>query len=220
MSVKQGLLALLSVEPMGVAQLRKEFEGRTGGTWPLNIGQVYTTLQRLERDGLVERTDDADGDGAIERFVLSAAGRDAAEGWWLTPVRRGTPERDELVIKVALAVTTPGVRVRDVVQRQRTETMRSLRDLTRLKADATTDGRVDELAWSLVLDNHIFAAEAELRWLDHIEARAERASAFQTSVSPTAGTAGTAGSAGSMSGRGSARSAASPSPTLGERSTR
>ncbi|SED95458.1 PadR family transcriptional regulator [Ruania alba] len=188
MSVKQGMLALLSVEPMGVARLRKEFEARTGGTWPLNIGQVYTTIQRLERDGLVDRADDhgdpaEDDSGAVvERFVLTAAGREAAEGWWLTPVRRGAPERDELVIKVALAVTTPGVQVRDVVQRQRTETMRALRDLTRLKAGVEGDG-TEDLAWSLVLDNHVFAAEAELRWLDHIEARAERASRFRTEPS-------------------------------------
>ncbi|UFU08041.1 PadR family transcriptional regulator [Ruania halotolerans] len=192
MSVKQGLLALLSVEPMGVARLRKEFETRTGGTWPLNIGQVYTTMQRLERDGLVERVDDHpdtvvdDAGTAVERFALTGAGREVAEGWWLTPVRRGAPERDELVIKVALAVTTPGVQVRDVVQRQRTETMRSLRDLTRLKATAD-GGETEDLAWSLVLDNHVFAAEAELRWLDHIESRAERASRLRTGAPATQG---------------------------------
>ena len=57
MSVRLGLLALLDEQPMYGAQLRAEFEARTGGTWPLNIGQVYTTLARLERDGLVEQAD-------------------------------------------------------------------------------------------------------------------------------------------------------------------
>src|SRR5690625_4774759 len=107
MSVKQGLLALLSEEPMGVARLRKEFEARTGGTWPLNIGQVYTTVQRLERDGLVARAEESDADGDVDLYALTDAGSEAAEGWWHTPVRRGAPERDELVIKVALAVTAP-----------------------------------------------------------------------------------------------------------------
>ena len=51
MSIRRGLLALLAQEPMYGAQLRTEFESRTGGTWPLNVGQVYTTLSRLERDG-------------------------------------------------------------------------------------------------------------------------------------------------------------------------
>lgn len=184
MSVKQGLLALLSEEAMGVSRLRKEFEARTGGTWPLNIGQVYTTVQRLERDGLVAHSEDGDAETGppasadarsdVDLYALTDAGREAAEGWWHTPVRRGAPERDELVIKVALAVTAPGVRVREVVQRQRTETMRALRDLTRLAA-RTDPASPEDLSFSLVLDNHIFTAEAELRWLDHIEARAERA---------------------------------------------
>ena len=159
---------------MGVARLRKEFEARTGGTWPLNIGQVYTTVQRLERDGLVARAEESDADGDVDLYALTDAGREAAQGWWHTPVRRGAPERDELVIKVALAVTAPGVSVREVVQRQRSETMRALRDLTRLAAQTDPTSPAD-LSFSLVLDNHIFTAEAELRWLDHIESRAERA---------------------------------------------
>ena len=63
MSVRHALLALLSEGPKYGLQLREEFEARTGEVWPLNVGQVYTTLQRLERDGLVESDDDGD-DGA------------------------------------------------------------------------------------------------------------------------------------------------------------
>ena len=55
MSIRQGILAMLAAGPRYGYQLRTEFEERTGGTWPLNIGQVYTTLSRLERDGLVDR---------------------------------------------------------------------------------------------------------------------------------------------------------------------
>ncbi len=58
MSVRHALLALLSEGPKYGLQLREEFEMRTGEVWPLNVGQVYTTLQRLERDGLVESDDD------------------------------------------------------------------------------------------------------------------------------------------------------------------
>ncbi|WP_147916867.1 PadR family transcriptional regulator [Ruania zhangjianzhongii] len=182
MSVKQGLLALLSEEPMGVARLRKQFEARTGGTWPLNIGQVYTTVRRLERDGLVAYASDETAETDVDRYLLTDEGRAEADGWWQTPVRRGAPERDELVIKVALAATAPGVSVRDVVQRQRTETMRALRDLTKLAARIDPASPAD-LSWSLVLDNHIFTAEAELRWLDHIESRAERAAHAATDPS-------------------------------------
>ena len=68
-------------------------------------------------------------------------------------------------------MTVPGVDVVRLVQAQRTETLRALRDLTRLKAGVGPGA--DDLAWSLVLDNLVFAAEAEVRWLDHVEARVD-----------------------------------------------
>jgi DNA-binding PadR family transcriptional regulator len=200
MSVRQGLLALLAEQPMGSYQLRQQFEARTGGTWPLNIGQVYTTVQRLVRDGLVEPLPGDEGSD-VERFRLTDAGRAEVAAWWTTPVDRGEPARDELVIKLALAVTAPGVDARDVVQRQRTASMRALHEYTRLKAGAGAD----DLAWSLVLDNLVFAAEAEVRWLDHVEARVTRASkAKQPHDEP--GAAASPGAASSSTNAATARS--------------
>lgn len=167
MSVKHGLLALLEGGPRYGYQLRAEFEERTGSTWPLNVGQVYTTLGRLERDGLVHATG-ADAEGH-EMYEISEAGRAEVERWFATPVGRTQPPRDELAIKLALAVTTPGVDVAALIQRQRSATVGALQDYTRLKR-----GEVD-LAWGLVLDSLVFAAEAEIRWLDHCEARVRRA---------------------------------------------
>jgi DNA-binding PadR family transcriptional regulator len=178
MSIKHGLLALLERGPMYGYQLRAEFETSTGGTWPLNIGQVYTTLTRLERDGLVLPTGEPDPEGRVT-YLLTADGRAEVGRWFLTPVTRETRPRDELAIKLALAITTPGVDVHQVVQTQRTATLRSLQDLTRLKAragdpmsDPTSDAA--EAAWLLVLESMIFAAEAEVRWLDHCEVRVAR----------------------------------------------
>lgn len=173
MSVKQGILALLAEEPMYGARLRSEFEARTGGTWPLNVGQVYTTLSRLERDGLVEPAGGADAEGRIT-YRLTVRGRAEIEGWWLTPVDRDATPRDELVIKLALAVTAPGVDVQRVVQTQRTATLKHLRDLTRLKARPGGEPGPHELAWLLVLENLLFSAEAEVRWLDHVESTLAR----------------------------------------------
>ncbi len=168
MSIRHGLLALLESGPMYGYQLRTEFEARTGGTWPLNVGQVYTTLARLERDHLVEAVS-ADTDGH-QHYRLTEAGRAEVTGWFVTPVDRSAPPRDELAIKLALALTTPGVAVEEVVRRQRTATVRTLQDYTRLKS------RSDEveLSWLLVLDSLIFNAEAEVRWLDHCETRVIR----------------------------------------------
>jgi DNA-binding PadR family transcriptional regulator len=172
MSVRLGLLALLAEEPMYGARLRAEFEARTGGTWPLNVGQVYTTLARLERDGLVEAVGE-DAEGRIS-YRLTRTGRDEVTQWWLAPVDRDSTPRDELVIKLALAVTTEGVDVHRVVQTQRTATLKHLQDLTRLKHRATAGDTDTDLAWLLVLENLVFAAEAEVRWLDHVETRLTR----------------------------------------------
>ncbi|WP_019633077.1 PadR family transcriptional regulator [Actinomadura atramentaria] len=169
MSIRHGLLALLSQGPRYGYQLRAEFESSTGATWPLNIGQVYSTLARLERDELITRVG-ADDEG---RFVyrITPAGEEDVRAWFATPVVRADRPRDELAIKMALAVTTPGVDVRTVVQTQRAATLRSLQDLTRLKAGAPDDAvEPGEHAWRLVLESMIFRAEAEVRWLDHCEA--------------------------------------------------
>jgi DNA-binding PadR family transcriptional regulator len=172
MSVRWGLLALLGERPMYGYQLRQEFEARTGGTWPLNIGQVYTTLSRLARDGLVEERDRQE-DGAVV-YALTPQGGEEVSRWWVTPVDRTAPARDELAIKLALAVTAHGVDVAAVVQRQRAESMRALQEYTRLKARAADPDAREDVAWLLVLDSLVFAAEAEVRWLDHVEQRLVR----------------------------------------------
>ncbi len=167
MSVRQALLALLEQGPMYGYQLRAEFELRTGATWPLNVGQVYTTLARLERDGLVEPVD---GELESQRpYAITDAGRAEVCTWFATPVSRQNPPRDELAIKLALAVNSPAVDIRAVIQAQRTATVQALQQYTRLK---NTSG--DDLSWLLVLDSLIFAAEAEVRWLDHCETRLTR----------------------------------------------
>lgn len=194
MSVRHALLALLEQGPMYGYQLRAEFEGRTGSTWPLNIGQVYTTLARLERDGMIEAasTDDVDaaseeanGDGGKRRYAITTDGRVEVATWFDEPVGRGEPPRDELAIKLAIAVTIPGVDVASLVQRQRTATMNALHDYTRLKRGVGTDEPAD-LAWSLVLDSLIFNAEAEIRWLDHCEARLARRATARSTVAEEA----------------------------------
>lgn len=169
MSVRHGLLALLAEGDRHGYQLRQEFEQRTGGSWPLNVGQVYTTLGRLQRDGLVDEVERHD-DGSVS-YRLTDAGRAELEGWWFGSVDRSTPARDEMAIKLALAVTAPGVDVPAVVQVQREETLRALRTWTREKAALPDPAEDGDLARLLVLDQLIFTAEAEARWLDQCEQR-------------------------------------------------
>jgi hypothetical protein len=110
--------------------------------------------------------------------------------WFATPVPRSQPPRDELAIKLALAVTLPGVDVATILQRQRSATMASLQDYTRLKRSgrAARPEEPADLAWSLVLDSLVFDAEAEVRWLDHCESRLRRAATERQDVRRPAAT--------------------------------
>jgi DNA-binding PadR family transcriptional regulator len=147
-------------------QLRSEFDAATGATWPLNIGQVYTTLSRLERDGLVEAVGEAEQGRVVYR--ITEKGETELKHWFDEPVQREGRPRDELAIKLALALTTPEVDLHRVIQVQRTATLRSLQELTKLKANADP---IADAAWLLVLEAMIFQSEAEVRWLDHCETR-------------------------------------------------
>lgn len=171
MTIRHSLMALLMQGPRHGYQLRTEFEARTGGTWPLNVGQVYTTLQRLQRDGLVQVAGEADPEGRIA-YALTETGATEAAGWFLTPVDKASDPRDELAIKLALGVGLPGVDVAQAIQTQRSATLRQLQGYTRLKRQAD---EADDLAWELVLERLIFSAESQVRWLDHVESRVRRA---------------------------------------------
>jgi DNA-binding PadR family transcriptional regulator len=175
MSIRQSLLAILDQGPCYGYQLRTEFDRRTGSTWPVNVGQIYSTLDRLERDGLVTKAD-ADAEGQIYYEITTEGSAEVAH-WLGSPVVRAAAARDELAIKLAIAVTLPGVDIAHVIQVQRAATLSSLQEYTRTKAASDDPESAEELAWLLVIDSLIFAAEAEVRWLDHSESRLARAAA-------------------------------------------
>ena len=173
MSVRQSLLAVLDQGPCYGYQLRTEFDRRTGSIWPLNVGQIYNTLDRLERDGLVAKGD-TDEQGHVY-YQITDAGHDEVASWLSSPVVRSAAARDELAIKLAIAVTLPGVDISEVIQVQRRGSLRTLQDLTKTKNASGEPESAGDLAWQLVVDSLIFAAEAEVRWLDHSEATLARA---------------------------------------------
>jgi DNA-binding PadR family transcriptional regulator len=165
MSVRHAVLALLSEGPKYGLQLRQEFEARSGEVWPLNVGQVYTILQRLERGGFVES--EAGSDSSQKPFRITAAGGEELRRWLQPPAAGSGPPRDELVIKVLVALRLPGVDVREVVQAHRRWVVEEMRLFTRLKEDAAEG----ELGLLLVVDAEIFRLDAIARWLDAAEAR-------------------------------------------------
>ena len=170
MTIRHTLLALLSEGPKYGLQLREEFEARTGEVWPLNVGQVYTTLQRLERDGLVE-SDDTTDPGPQKSFRITDAGADELGHWLHTPPDLASPPRDELVIKVLVAAHLPGVDVHEVIQSHRRYLVELMQQWTRLKDE---EADVD-LGLALVVDAEIFRLDSVVRWLDTADGRLKRA---------------------------------------------
>jgi DNA-binding PadR family transcriptional regulator len=172
-------LALLSEGPKYGLQLRQEFEARTGEVWPLNVGQVYTTLQRLERDGLVE-SDDAADEGPQKGFHITEEGAAELDLWLRTPPDFSSPPRDELVIKVLVALELPGVDVHEVVQVHRRYLVELMQQWTRLKED---ESRLD-LNFALVVDAELFRLDSLIRWLDTADGRLKRAAAGVDAPAP------------------------------------
>ena len=170
MSVRHALLALLSEGPKYGLQLRQEFEASTGEIWPLNIGQVYTTLQRLERDGLVE-SDEPEGEGPQKGFRITEPGRAELSSWLNTPPDLTSPPREELVIKVLAALRVPTVDVHDVIQIHRRYVVELMQQWTRLKEDEADF----DLQFALVVDAELLRLDSVVRWLDMADGRLKRA---------------------------------------------
>lgn len=166
MSVRHALLALLSEGPKYGLRLRQEFESRTGEVWPLNVGQVYLTLQRLERDQLIE-SDGEESDGPQKRFRITAAGAEELAAWLRTPPDMTTPPRDELVMKVLVAMRVPGVDVPDLLQVHRKHIVELMQRYTNIKAEASAG----DVSLALVADAELFRLEGVVRWLDAADAR-------------------------------------------------
>jgi DNA-binding PadR family transcriptional regulator len=166
MLFKHGVLALLDGEDRHGYDIKAAFQERTGGVWTVNVGQVYATLSRLERDGLVAEVDGASDDRRVYR--ITDIGRTQLNEWYQSPTGGEAPARDELALKVLLAIAADGIDVSNVIQSQRRATLEQLQGYTRQKAVADP---VTDMAWTLLLDVFVLKAEAELRWLDLCEAR-------------------------------------------------
>ncbi|MBW3590055.1 MAG: PadR family transcriptional regulator [Actinobacteria bacterium] len=167
MSVGMSLLAILDEAPTYGLRLKNEFEARTGGVWPLNVGQVYTTLGRLQRDGLLNVRNEEDAEGQ-KFYEITNKGRGLLGDWFEEPSGGGTPSREELVLKLVMVASRASVEGVRVIQAERRQAVELLQGYTRIKRDVPTDA---DLGWLFLLDSLIFQAEARVRWLDACEAR-------------------------------------------------
>ena len=142
MSVRMGLLALLEEGPAHGYHLKGAFEARTGGVWTVNVGQVYTTLDRLHGEGLVDPVADDDPGEATpggrdrRRWRLTTAGKAALGDWFDEAPADTSPPRDELLVKVLLAFGRSPAEALAVIDRQRAELYRQAQAHRRARSRA------------------------------------------------------------------------------------
>jgi DNA-binding PadR family transcriptional regulator len=181
LSVRHTLLGLLTEGPKYGLQLREEFEATTGEVWPLNIGQVYTTLQRLERDGFVE-SDGQGSDGPQKGFRITPGGTEEFARWLRTPPDLSSPPRDELLIKVLVALRLSHTDVHGVMQAHRRYLMELMQRWTRIKEE---EARFDP-SLALVIDAELYRLDAVMQWMAATDARLRRAAAGPPEPGPAA----------------------------------
>ncbi len=171
MSVRNAILGLLDQHPRHGYELRAAFESLVGGEdlWDVKPAQIYTTLARLEECGLVQTTSDlGEGDEPGRRiYAITPAGQAELAAWYQTGVENGH-QRDEFFIKLMLSLSTGNANPRRVIQAQRSKLYQDLHSITTRRDQSNPRS---ELAQIFLLDKMIMHIEADLRWLDLVEAR-------------------------------------------------
>jgi DNA-binding PadR family transcriptional regulator len=174
LSLKYGVLGLLKEEPLHGYEVKSRFEEMLGGTWEVNVGQIYTTLQRLERDGLV-RPRGVRGDRGKQTYELSPEGRKALDEWLGKPDSGPLQLHDEIYVKLLLAARIANGDLQGMLARQKRTYLQRLRDLNQLEERARRDGRTD---LGRLVRGALLHAEADLKWVEELSSErfgAERA---------------------------------------------
>lgn len=170
MSIGHTLLGLLESGPRHGYDLKRAFDDKFGQDRPLHYGQVYATMSRLLKNGLVE-VDGVESDGGPERkrYAITDAGITDVTTWLAQPEKPEPYLQSTLYTKVVLALLT-GRSAADLLDAQRSEHLRLMRILTDRK-------RKGDLADQLICDHALFHLEADLRWLELTAARLDQLAA-------------------------------------------
>ncbi|MEV4311937.1 PadR family transcriptional regulator [Actinocrispum sp. NPDC049592] len=164
MSIGNTLLGLLETGPRHGYDLKRAYDERFGQDRPLHYGQVYSTLSRLLRNGLVQESGVEPGGGPErKRYAITDAGVTNLEEWLATPEDPALYLQNTLYTKVVLALMS-GRSAADVLDQQRSAHLRAMRELTKRKSSG-------DLADQLICDHALFHLEADLRWLELTAAR-------------------------------------------------
>jgi DNA-binding PadR family transcriptional regulator len=167
--LRHALLGLLARDVRHGYELKNALEQALGGSWDINFGQIYATLQRLERDGLVSAVVDQDDRRGKKTYELTEQGRKELENWFDHPVEKTRRLRDEFFIKLVVRHLAGYGDALEMIARQRKAYLQRVRDLTRLAAETPEDPFV-----SLLIEGAILHLQADLRWLDLCDERLEQ----------------------------------------------
>ena len=171
MSVRYGVLGLLSTKDMHGYELKSKFDDLTGGFWQLNFGQVYSTLDRLVKMGLVERVgEQVPGPPDRKIFRITTRGRTELDDWVRRPVAQPRALRDDLFVRLLFCDRATADPILRMISRHRDAYELQMQKLSKRKAELAVLKRSDPLSVTeLLIDAALFHAEAELRWLTHVE---------------------------------------------------
>lgn len=165
MSIGHVLLGVLAEGPAHGYDLKHEHDARFPSAKPLAYGQVYSSLSRLERDGLVEVAETTQG-GGPERttYALTERGEEELRSWLEQAEPAGPYAADDLVRKTVTALRL-GADAAGFLRRQRDVYLGRMRELVaQQRAAGDTDARI-------AIDHTIFHLDADLKWLETAAAR-------------------------------------------------
>jgi DNA-binding PadR family transcriptional regulator len=174
MSIKYAILGILAEGNLHGYDLKSSFDEKVGEFWSLNYGQIYSTLDRLEKDGLVTHDREAQEKRPDRKiFRITADGRAELAKWLAAPVTRIRALRDEFFIKLVFLVKNDPALVLALIARQKNLYLKQMNRLTQRKLalkKEETGGNAPPVS-ELLLDAGLFHAEADIRWLTLCEAK-------------------------------------------------
>ncbi|MCJ7533697.1 MAG: PadR family transcriptional regulator [Anaerolineales bacterium] len=155
------LIGLLARQPLHGYDLKNRLEQALGGNWEINFGQIYTTLGRLERDGLITPGAEVEDGRGKKTYEITDLGRRELETWLAKPVEKGGSLRDEFLVKLIVRHLAGYGDTLAIIAKQRQAYLQQLRELTALATRKKDDPFV-----SLLIEGAILHLQADLRWLD------------------------------------------------------
>ena len=168
MSIKYAILGILAEQDLHGYELKASFDDKVGEFWSLNFGQIYSTLDRLEKEELVTHDREAQEKRPDRKiYRITPQGRESLAEWLAAPVGKVRALRDEFFIKLVFMDKSDPAPILALIEKQKALYIKRMSQLTQRKL-AVKKGVQDmhALTTELLIDAGLFHAEADIRWLD------------------------------------------------------